>query len=127
MKNKYDIIQAFILFIISMIIVLIISINSKITTYKTYSLIHLNNNKYEIIISEKDLKLFNQTKSIYINNIKYKYKIIEINSNIKQINNTKYNDLIIEISKYKSNDNIIECSIIYKRIRLIHIFTSIYK
>ena len=127
MKNKYDIIQAFILFIISIIIVLIISINIKITTYKTYSLIHLNNNKYEIILSKKDLVLFNQTKSIYINNSKYKYKIIEINSNIKRIDNTKYNELIIEIYNYKSNSNIIECSIISKRKKLIHIFTSIYK
>ena len=127
MKNKYDIIQAFILFIISIIIVLIISINIKITTYKTYSLIHLNNQKFEIILTEKELVLFNQTKSIYINNNKYKYKIIEINSNIKEIDNTKYNELIIEISKYKSNDNIVDCSIINKRIKLIHIFTSIYK
>lgn len=127
MKNKYEVIQVFILFIISLLIVVIISYNLKITTYKSYSLIHLNNNKYEIIIKNNDLKLFYQTKSLYINNNKYKYKIIEINKDIKVINNIKYNELIIQINKYKSNNNIVECSIINKRIRLIQIFTSIYK
>ena len=126
MKNKYDIIQVFILFIISLIILIIISINIKITTYKTFSLIHLNNDKYEIIIKEKDQVLFNHTKSIYLNNNKYKYKIIESNFNIKEINNNKYNELIIKIYKYKSNNNIIEGSIISNRIKLIQIFTSIY-
>ena len=49
-----------------------------------------------------------------------------IKSNIKEINNNKYNELIIKIYKYKSNNNIIEGSIISNRIKLIQIFTSIY-
>ena len=124
MKNKYEIIQVFILYIISLLIGVVISYNIKITTYKTYSLIHLNTNKYEIIVNNNDMKLFYQTKAIYIDNIKYQYKIIENNKDI--INNNKYNTLIIQINKYKSDENIVQASIINKRIRLIHIFTSIY-
>lgn len=127
MKNKSDVIQAFILFIFSLIIVIIISCNIKISTYKIFSLIYLNNNKYELIINEKDIKLFYQSKSIYINNNKYNFKIIDTNKNIKQINKIKYNELIIQVYKYESNDNIVKCSILNNRERLIHIFTSIYK
>jgi len=127
MKNKYEIIQVFILFIISILIVIIVSYNIKISTYKVFSLIHLNNNKYELIISNKDLKLFYSSKSIYISNNKYTFKIIEVNTNIKEINNTKYNELIIKINKYKSNNNLIDCSILSNRVRLITIFSAIYK
>ena len=127
MKNKYEIIQVFILFIISILIVIIVSYNIKISTYKVFSLIHLNNNKYELIISNKDLKLFYSSKSIYISNNKYTFNIIEVNTNIKEINNTKYNELIIKINKYKSNNNLIDCSILSNRVRLITIFSAIYK
>ena len=127
MKNKYEIIQVFILFIISLLIVIIISYNIKISTYKVFSLIHLNNNKYELIISNKDLNLFYSSKSLYINNNKYTFKIIEINTDIKEIDNIKYNELIIKINKYKSNNNLVDCSILSNRVRLITIFSSIYK
>ena len=127
MKNKYEIIQVFILFIISLLIVIIISYNIKISTYKVFSLIHLNNSKYELIISNKDLNLFYSSKSLYINNNKYTFKIIEINTDIKEIDNIKYNELIIKINKYKSNNNLVDCSILSNRVRLITIFSSIYK
>ena len=127
MKNKYDLNLVYIIYIINIIVLIIISYNIKISTYKNFSLIHLNNNKYELIVKEEDLELFQQTKLLYINNSKYKYTLLETNKDIKEINNIKYNELIIKISKYKSNDNLIECSIINKRIRLIQIFTSIYK
>ncbi len=127
MKNKYEIIQVFILFMISILIVIIVSCNIKISTYKVFSLIHLNNNKYELIISNKDLKLFYRSKSLYINNNKYTFKIIEVNTDIKEMNNIKYNELIIKINKYKSNNNLVDCSILSNRVRLITIFSSIYK
>ncbi len=127
MKNKYEIIQVFILFIISILIVIIVSCNIKISTYKVFSLIHLNNNKYELIISNKDLELFYRSKSLYINNNKYTFKIIEVNTDIKEMNNIKYNELIIKINNYKSNNNIVDCSILSNRVRLITIFSSIYK
>ncbi len=127
MKNKYEIIQVFILFIISILIVIIVSCNIKISTYKVFSLIHLNNNKYELIISNKDLELFYRSKSLYINNNKYTFKIIEVNTDIKEMNNIKYNELIIKINKYKSNNNLVDCSILSNRVRLITIFSSIYK
>ena len=124
MKNKYEIIQVFILFIISLLIVIIISYNIKISTYKVFSLIHLNNSKYELIISNKDLNLFYSSKSLYINNNKYTFKIIEINTDIKEIDNIKYNELIIKINKYKSNNNLVDCSILSNRVRLITIFKN---
>ncbi len=127
MKNKYEIIQVFILFMISILIVIIVSCNIKISTYKVFSLIHLNNNKYELIISNKDLELFYRSKSLYINNNKYTFKIIEVNTDIKEMNNIKYNELIIKINKYKSNNNLVDCSILSNRVRLITIFSSIYK
>ncbi len=126
MKNNFNVISIFIIFIIGLFILLIISCNYKIKEYKEFNLIHLNNNKYELIVNKKDLELLNNNKVIYINNRKYRYKIIEVNRNIMKRDDKKYSEVKISLDK-SINEDIIVSYIFYKNNRLIDIFRIIYK
>ena len=126
MRNNFNVISIFVLFIIGLIILLIISCNYKIKEYKEFNLIHLNNNKYELIVNKKDLELLNNNKVIYINNRKYKYKIIEVNRDIIKRDDKKYSEVKISLDK-SINEDIIVSYIFYKNNRLIDIFKIIYK
>lgn len=126
MKNNFNVISIFIIFIIGLFILLIISCNYKIKEYKEFNLIHLNNNKYELIVNRKDLELLNNNKVIYINNRKYRYKIIEVNRDIIKRDDKKYSEVKISLDK-SINEDIIVSYIFYKNNRLIDIFRIIYK
>ena len=126
MRNNFNVISIFILFIIGLFILLIISCNYKIKEYKEFNLIHLNNKKYELIVNKKDLELLNNNKVIYINNRKYKYKIIEVNRDIIKRDDKKYSEVKISLDK-SINEDIIVSYIFYKNNRLIDIFKIIYK
>ena len=126
MRNNFNVISIFVLFIIGLFILLIISCNYKIKEYKEFNLIHLNNKKYELIVNKKDLELLNNNKVIYINNRKYKYKIIEVNRDIIKRDDKKYSEVKISLDK-SINEDIIVSYIFYKNNRLIDIFKIIYK
>ena len=126
MKNNFNVISIFIIFIIGLFILLIISCNYKIKEYKEFNLIHLNNNKYELIVNRKDLELLNNNKVIYINNRKYRYKVIEVNRDIIKRDDKKYSEVKISLDK-SINEDIIVSYIFYKNNRLIDIFRIIYK
>ena len=126
MKNNFNVISIFIMFIIGLFILLIISCNYKIKEYKEFNLIHLNTNKYELIVNKNDLELLNNNKAIYINNRKYRYKIIEVNRDIIKRDDKKYSEVKISLDK-SINEDIIVSYIFYKNNRLIDIFRIIYK
>ncbi len=126
MRNNFNVISIFIIFIIDLFVLFIFSYNYKIKEYKEFNLIHLNNNKYELIVNKKDLELLNSNKNIYINNKKYRYKIIEVNRNIISRDDKKYNDLKLELDK-SINEDIVVSYIFYRDNRLINIFKIIYK
>lgn len=126
MRNNFNVISIFIIFIIDLFVLFIFSYNYKIKEYKEFNLIHLNNNKYELIVNKKDLELLNSNKNIYINNKKYRYKIIEVNRNIISRDDKKYNDVKLELDK-SINEDIVVSYIFYRDNRLINIFKIIYK
>ena len=126
MRNNFNVISIFIIFIIGLFILFIFSYNYKIKEYKEFNLIHLNNNKYELIVNKKDLELLNSNKIIYINNKKYKYKIIEVNRNVINRGDVGYNDVKIELDK-SINKDIVISYIFYKDNKLIDIFRIIYE
>ena len=126
MRNNFNVISVFILFIIGIFILLIFSCNYNIKEYKEFNLIHLNTSKYELIVNKKDLELLNNNKVIYINNKKYKYKIIEVNRDIINRDDKKYSEVKISLDK-SINEDIIVSYIFYKNNRLIDIFRIIYK
>ena len=126
MRNNFNVISVFILFIIGIFILLIFSCNYKIKEYKEFNLIHLNNNKYELIVNKNDLRLLTNNKTIYINNKKYKYKIIEVNRDVIDREKIKYSEIKISLDK-SINKDIIVSYVFYKNNRLIDIFGIIYK
>ena len=126
MRNNFNVISIFIIFIIGLFILFIFSYNYKIKEYKEFNLIHLNNNKYELIVNKNDLRLLTNNKTIYINNKKYKYKIIEVNRDVIDREKIKYSEIKISLDK-SINKDIIVSYVFYKNNRLIDIFGIIYK
>lgn len=117
-----------VLFILSIMIIISISIFYKINIFSNYKLIYYNDNTYQTILSDKELKDFYKNSTLYINNKKYSFKIDRINKNILKKDNTNYNEIfiIIKNNKYKTND-IVDISILKRKVPIIEIFTSIYK
>ena len=105
------------------IILLIVCFNYKIKCYETINMIYMGNNKYNLLVEEPLYKIVSHNKSIFIDDKRYDYKIIEYKH--VELNNKKYHDLIISIKKdnYKEND-IVMGSIISKRVRIIDVFVN---
>ena len=105
------------------IILLIVCFNYKIKYYETVNMIYIGNNKYNLLVEEPLYKIVSHNKSIFIDDKRYDYKIIEYKH--VELNNKKYHDLIISIKKdnYKEND-IVMGSIISKRVRIIDVFVN---
>ncbi len=103
------------------IILLIICFNYKIKCYETINMIYIGNNKYNLLVEDPFYKIVNHNKSIFIDDKRYDYKIIEYKH--VELKNKKYHDLIISIKKdnYKENDIVIG-SIISKRVKIIDVF-----
>ncbi len=86
-------------------------------------MIYIGNNKYNLLVEDPFYKIVNHNKSIFIDDKRYDYKIIEYKH--VELKNKKYHDLIISIKKdnYKENDIVIG-SIISKRVRIIDVFVD---
>ena len=128
MRNRFDILVIAFIIIVLNISLFVFGYNYKISYYKTIDMIYISDNKYDLLVDENLYNLIKNNKTIYIDNYKYNYKINNYNKNIIHRNNKYYHNIIIEINKennYKTNDIIIG-SILYKKIRLISIFRSIY-
>ena len=127
--NNYSLVIAnTLLFITIFIMIITFSFTYKISIYKNYKIINYNKNTYQIILSDTELKDFYKTNFIYINNKKYTYRIDRVNKKILVKDNKNYNEVFININNtnYKTND-IIDVSILKKKIPIIKIFKSIYK
>lgn len=100
---------------------------SKICIFESYNIIYINNNLYEIIVSDRELNNFYKNSSLYIENKKYKYSIDKVNKNIMNNNNVNYSEMFLNIDKtnYKSND-IVKISILNRRERLIYIIKNVF-
>lgn len=126
MRNNFNVISIFIIIIFGLFFLFVFSYNCKIKEYKELNLIHLNNNKYELIVTKKDLDILYHNKIVYINNKKYRYKIVEVNRDIISRDNLKYSEVIISLDK-SINEDVIVSYVFYKNNRLIDIFRIIYK
>ena len=100
---------------------------SKICIFESYNIIYINNNLYEIIVSDRELNNFYKNSSLYIENKKYKYSIDKVNKNIMNNNNVNYSEMFLNIDKtnYKSND-IVKISILNRKERLIYIIKNVF-
>ncbi len=121
-KKKYLIRYITVLYIFIIVLFILYSLNNYYSKYKIYRGTFLLDNMFEIIVPNKSLKYLEKNKYIYINSIKKKYKIININKNIYKNNNLvvlKINNLI--------NKNKIIVSIYDDKEKLINIFKIFFK
>ena len=127
MRDKFYIYFLIFNLLLVTIFLVIFSYNYKICYYQNINMIYISNNRYDLLVDSNDFKLIRNNKSIYIDDKRYDYKINNYNKNIIKRNNKNYHNIEITINKknkYKKND-LIEGSIISKKIRLIEIFKSI--
>ena len=66
-----------------------------------------DNNKYSLIIDSRKIDNLYRNKYVYINNKKYKYKIIDIDNNYQNIDGIIYQTIYLDI-KYKGISSINE-------------------
>ena len=102
-KRKNYLSGLIVAFILIGIIIFIFKFNFYV--YEKYFLIK-NNDNYSMIVDATKIDKLNDY--IYINNRRYKYKVISINDDYQTINGTIYQTVYIKLD-YGSNSNIIEC------------------
>ena len=129
MRDRVYIYFLVFLLLLTTIILFLFSYNYKIKYYHNINLIYISDNRYNVLVNDKEFDLIKNNRIIYISNNKYKYKIISYDKNILHRSNKYYHNIVISINKknnYKNSD-IIKGSIVSKRIRLIDIFNCIYR
>ena len=132
-KKNYEQISLLILFIIITYIffgVFLLSINNiKINTFKVFNGIVLKDDLLQLLVTTKELELFQDNKFIYIDNKKYEFKIREVNRDLVKRKEISYHSILIEW-KYNNDlkvNDIVDFSIFYKKISLLEMFKIIWK
>ncbi len=127
MKNEYEkfnlnIVLIILLFILEGIFFITL-FNVKISTYKLFDGIVINDNLVEIIVSSDDLELFNNSHYFYYNNAKVKFKIEQVDRNIIK----GYHSVVISCTSKKSVNEIFRFSLFRKKVNTVSMFKIIWK
>lgn len=97
-RNKsYILPVSFILLIVGIIILY----KFNFYTYEKYSLIKVED-YFSVIISSDEINFIESNNCIYINNNKYNYRIIKVDSNYNNIDNIIYQTVYIDIDNYST-------------------------
>lgn len=80
--------------------------------YENYSLFK-NSDHFSVLVKCDNIKLLEKNTIIYIDQQKYNYKILSIDSNYTEINGTFFQTIELEINNYHT-DAIITKSVIFK-------------
>lgn len=128
MKKNYENNQLLfsLIFVFLIIEVLIITCFLKISyrTYNTLSMIIITDNYIKGYVNNNELRKLNNSKYLYLDNKKYKFKLISTNRKVLKKDNKWYHEVIINLNlsnKYKDNDMIV-VSIYSKKEKLYNIF-----
>ena len=83
--------------------------------------------RYKVYVDKKEKEIINKNKTIYLNNKKLKYKIIEDKGVIIKKNNKKYYELLIRVKTPKNNksSDYVELSIKNKKISILKLLKKI--
>lgn len=97
-RNKsYILPVSFILLIVGIIILY----KFNFYTYEKYSLIKVED-YFSVIVSSDEINFIESNNCIYINNSKYNYRIIKVDSNYNNIDNIIYQTVYIDIDNYST-------------------------
>lgn len=132
MKKNYDNFnKCFILLFIFLIyfsFLFIFLFNKKLIIFKVFNGVVFDNNNVLLVLSDKELKIFNKNKKLYINNKCYMFDISKIDNNVLERNGDKYNNVFIEVNlpnMYKVGD-VLNLTIMNDRKNLFRIFNVIW-
>ena len=97
-RNKsYILPVSFILLIVGIIILY----KFNFYTYEKYSLIKVED-YFSVIVSSDEINFIESNNCIYINNNKYNYRILKVDSNYNNIDNIIYQTVYIDIDNYST-------------------------
>lgn len=132
MKKNYDNFnKCFILLFIFFVyfsFLFIFLFNKKLIIFKVFSGVVFDNNNVLLVLSDKELKIFNKNKKLYINNKSYVFNISKIDNDVLERNGDKYNNVFIEVNlpnMYKVGD-VFNLTIMNDRKNLFRIFNVIW-
>lgn len=104
-KSSNKIINMLLIIFIIGIFIIIYKFNFKI--YIKYELLNENNN-YMILAESNQINYIEKYKYIYINKMKYNYRINYIDPEYINISGTLYQKVFVDIKNYDTNANIID-------------------
>ncbi len=99
---------------------------NKYNKYIKLNYIYALNDEIKLIVGDKELKIIEKNKYIYLNSKKYPLEIVSITRNIYKNNNKYYNELILKIKDVKLNNNP-SISILSNKKSYITMFKSCWK
>ena len=131
--KKYEISSLFIflcvILILLEIVFFIFLMSKRIVLYEKIQGIIVAENKVSFLVNKEELRWFYNNETIYIDDNKKKFKIIEIENDILKKDDIIYHEILIEVelsSKYKINDAL-EISILNKKVKIISMFRIIWR
>ena len=121
------IILILIVLIIIEIICFIFLFKHKVYEYKKLNGVITNKNIVTLIVDNKEKKILNKNKILYLDNKKLKYKILENKGIIIKKDNEKYYEILISIKtpKNKKSSDYVNISIKDKKISVIRLLKKI--
>ncbi len=133
MKKNYEnnqlIISLSFIFLIISIVFMINLLTKNYRTFKNIDSIVISDKYLELIITDEDLKLLQESKSILIDNKKVRMSLINVERNVLKRNNISYHEVIIKTifdKKYRENDYI-KLTIYNKKEKIFNIFKTCWK
>lgn len=102
------------------IVILMVCYKFDFRIYEKYNLIK-DGKKYLLIVNSLKLSELESNSNIYIQNKKYKYKIIEISSDYSNIDGNIYQTIHINPYNYKTEAIVSECFLLKKKKTIFHI------
>ena len=117
--------------IVVFIIIFILIINSafKIKNYYQVEGIIKDNNLNILVPLEKTKEII-KNKAVYIDDEKYKYEVIKIDSNITEIEKNYYQSIALDIKlkdKYFVNNNIVKVQFIIEEMTILEYIYNLFK
>lgn len=85
-----------------------------IEVYEKYALIQ-NGEDFSMMIESEQIHFFEENETLYIDNKKYNYTILEVDRNYTNINNVIYQTIYINPYNYKTDSVITNCYLLRKK------------
>ena len=128
-EKKIGILIALLLFLLVEGSLFVYFMTKKWDEYCVFQGVVVKNNLVMILLSQKQLDLFYQNHSIYLEDKKVHFQIKNVTKEVLTRKNTAYHEVLISFSfsKEKKENDVIEFSIKEKQKRLIEIFKIIWE